>query len=159
MNKILFSIILLFAFSICCYCQNIEPVKQPEKPVVVSQDFVDDATKAFDLVTKYRDALAKAVVSERSMSDQERKNAQIVIQGLTDLVAIKDKTIGAVEQLQAIYEKILALQSSFIDRMQKMLEIEQNSKRKNSFWQKVKEVFAVIVTIVTIKKVADVINK
>lgn len=166
MKKLILFALVNFAFlltlSNSASAQIVEPAASDrDKPVVTTQGFIDDATKAFDLVREYRDALAKAESADK-LSIVERQSAQALLKGFNELLAIKDKTIATIEQLSAIYEKVLALQNTIIERLQKIIEVEENRKSRGGFlrdlWKGAKQVFTILLTVITVKKVADIVR-
>ncbi len=93
----------------------IQPVK-----VVVDSSFVDDANKAFNEVLALRQAIEQ-FKAERGSSTAERAASDALIKNLNDLIAIKDRTISANEQLVQVYAKIIQIQNDMIDRLDKKL--------------------------------------
>lgn len=103
-------------FNTIGYSQQPTPTPQ----VVVSQTFVDDATKAFTEVVVLRDTVNKFMV-ERAKTDAEREGAKILIASLNEAIAVRDKIHDANLQLIAIYDKIIKIQNDIIDKLSNQL--------------------------------------
>ena len=88
--------------------------------VEVDQSFIDDATRAFNLVVEQRDAIEK-LKSERKLSEVERQSADLLIKGLNDLLLLKDKTIEQYQKMIEIQGKIIEFQSKIIEKLQQMI--------------------------------------
>lgn len=129
MKNLILSLILIIAAALSIPAQ--------EKTVVVTQSFLDDATRAFNLVVEQRDALAK-YAAERLTADAERRNAQMLIQALDELIAIKDKTLSAKDDLIKIHSQAIEIQSKIIEKLEKQLNRPQSSFAK--FTKVLKEV-------------------
>lgn len=124
MKKLL--IILLF---IGCFCVS----SKAQDKIEVTQDFLDSATRAFDLVVEQRDAIEK-LKAERSLSEVERKSADLLIKGLNDLLLLKDKTIEQYQKMIQIQQQIIEFQQQIIEKLQNML------KKPKSLFDKVLKV-------------------
>lgn len=121
-------LILLMVFLILGSCNFAHA-----QTVNVSQSFVDDCTKAFNLVIEQRDALEKFKI-ERAKNDVERASADALIKGLNEFVALKDRTISQYELLVQMQQKIISFQQGIITKLQEML------KKPKSFLDKVLKV-------------------
>jgi pyruvate formate-lyase activating enzyme-like uncharacterized protein len=89
-------------------------------PIVVSQTFVDDCTKAFTEVVELRDAVAK-YRNVASLTLAERQASDAVIKGLNELIAVKDRIFEATELKAKLYERIIEIQSQMIEKLNKQL--------------------------------------
>jgi threonine dehydratase len=120
--------------------------KTPDHPkcqkVVVTQGYIDDATKAFDLVVAQRDAI-DALIKTKNLQGEERKAWELVRNALNDVISVKDKIISSYEQLVATQQKVIAMYSGLVEKMQ--LEIG----KKKGFWDKVLDTVKVIGYILT----------
>lgn len=164
MKKILFALLLtLTVFTFSFFAQTVETVppenlRPEEKRVEVTQKFVDDAAKAFDLIAANRTALEKYANDEKN-SLIEREQARILIKGYDELLAIKDRTISAVEKLTALYERAVALQERILDRYEKYFEeIDRRGRNKNSLWKQIKQVFTVVGIVIGIRRAGEFIS-
>lgn len=101
----------LFVFGVTANAQKIE----------CSQQFIDDANKAFALVIEQRDALAK-FANERRASEIERAAADALIKGMNELIAIKDRTISQYELLSQFQQSVIKFQAEIIERLEKQLK-------------------------------------
>lgn len=109
--------------------------------VTVSQQFVDDATRAFNLVIEQRDALEKFKL-ERAKTDIERASADALIKGMNEFVALKDRQIGQYELLVKMQQSIIAFQAEIIERLEKML------KKPKSLFDKILRTLERVVLVV-----------
>lgn len=130
----IFLILILLAFTVGVKAQKVE----------VTQEFINDATRAFDLVVEQRKAIDE-FLKERAKTDAERVNAQILIKGFDELIAIKDKSISALEKLNVIYEKVIQMQFDIIEKLEKRLMKPRSFFQK--FLQGLKEVALIVVGV------------
>lgn len=108
--------------------------------VVVSQAFVDDATRAFKEVAALRDALAR-VQAVNSLSAAERKAVDATLAAMDALIVVKDRIPLAYAALDEVRVKTIEAQSVLIDRLLTQLN------KKPSTWQKILGV---------LKRIADI---
>lgn len=148
---------LLFIFVLpilACYhtsvAQTVEP-KGEDKTVTVSQQFVDDAAKAFDLVFEQREAL-RARAATQQLTKEEREAADKLLVALDKLLDVKDRTIAAVEKLAALYEKAVTVLTVIVERMEKLVQIAETKKEKPSLWQTFKNILTAVVVIISLRK-------
>lgn len=110
MKKFILIAFFIFLFGFTAYSQ-----------VTVSQQFLDDANKAFALVIEQRDALAK-FTAERKATDAERAAADALIKGMNELLAVKDRTISQYELLSQFQQKVIQFQFEVIEKLEKQLK-------------------------------------
>lgn len=84
--------------------------------VVVSQQFVDDATKAFTEVVALRAALAEQA-KVLPLNSAERKAVDNTIAAMDALIAVKDKISAAHVELENVLLKAISAQNDIIDRL------------------------------------------
>lgn len=95
-------------------------VPSPTPPsVVVSQQFVDDATRAFTEVVALREALARIREVNTRLSTVERAAVDSTIAAMDALIAVKDKLLVAYAQLDEVRVKTILAQQQIIDRLMK----------------------------------------
>jgi hypothetical protein len=136
MKRLLLLSFLLAVLLISANAQTVSPTPDRNKPVTVSQGFVDDATKAFALVVELRDALQKEQMASGA-SAVTKAALQAQIDALNGLIAIKERKETVYEQLLtlrdqafAMYDKIIKIQTEMIDRLTAQLNKPQSA------WQK-----------------------
>jgi len=106
-------------------------VPSPTPPnVVVSQQFVDDAARAFAEVVALRDALKRVQDVNNLMMSSERKAVDAAIVAFNTMIAIQDKLIISYTQLDEVRVKTITAQALIIDRLMTQLG------KKPSFWDK-----------------------
>jgi hypothetical protein len=99
---------------------SIEPQNPKCAPVTVTQGFLDNATDAFKQLVAYRNAYQK-LLSERALTDQERKAYEFVITQLDEVITIGKKVNDTHVLLEEQYQKIIKIQGDIIDRLNKQL--------------------------------------
>ncbi len=104
--KLTISLILLFAAS---------AFAQDEPKICVSQDAINKCASAATELLAARDAISQFTV-ERTTSIAERTAAAKVIEGLNNLLAIKDRQIAAYEQINALKDSVIKLQMEIIEK-------------------------------------------
>lgn len=131
-----FFICLLFGgTAMQAYCQTVQ----------VSQEFVDRATQAFNLVVEQRKALEE-FQKERVLNQAERAATNAAIAGLNEVITLKDKTIASFEKLITVYENIIRIQNSIIEQLEKRLLKPRTFFQK--FLQGLKETLLIVGGIV-----------
>jgi hypothetical protein len=108
--------------------------------VVVSQAFVDDATRAFKEVAALREALAR-VQAVNGLSAAERKAVDATLAAMDSLMAVKDRIPLAYAALDEVRIKTIEAQNVLIERLLTQLN------KKPSTWQKILGV---------LKRIADI---
>lgn len=146
-------LLIIFACVIFGIGQTPTPTPDRDKPVTVTQGFVDDATKAFDLVATQREALAR-YAAQTKLSDVERANVDAVLKTFDELLAVKDKIKLAYADLVQVYAQMLQVTQNMIQFQNQIINMLQAKLLKpKGFWQKfldgVKEIIkaAIYITI------------
>jgi hypothetical protein len=109
-----------------------QPVVAPSptpRTVVVSQEFVDDATKAFTEVVALRDALAK-VVRVNGLSTAERAAMDDLVASLDKVISIRGKMNDAYAMLDDVRLKTIQAQGLIIDRLMTQLNKPRSAFQK-----------------------------
>lgn len=102
---------------------------QDEPKVCISQTAANKCVSAAAELIEARNVIAK-FQEERAASIAERAAAKTVIQGLNDLIAVKDRIDAYKDQAFALYERVIAMQKGIIDDLEKRL------MKPKSAWQK-----------------------
>lgn len=145
MKPVIFLVIILTLFCGIGSAQTVSPTPEPQ--VIVSQSFLNDATKAFALVVELRDALEK----ERTASGATtvvKAALQAQIDALNGLIVIKDRKEAVYQSLLdlrdqafAVYEKVIKIQADMIERLTTQLNKPQSG------WQKFVRIIEKVVII------------
>lgn len=126
---ILISFLVLAGF-VGINAQTASPSPTPTPPnVMVSQAFVDSASKAFDLVVAQRDQIAQ-LLNERSMNATERAAWVNVKASLDAVIAVHANIEDAYKQLDAVKDKIIKIQDDMISKLYAQIN------KKPSFFEK-----------------------
>jgi hypothetical protein len=143
--KLVIFLVIFLAFFGEANAQTVSPTPEPQ--VLVSQSFLNDATKAFALVVELRDALEK----ERTASGATavvKAALQAQIDALNGLIVIKDRKevvyqslLDLRDQAFAVYEKVIKIQADMIERMSAQLN------KGKSAWDKIVGVLKTVVSI------------
>lgn len=136
MKRLIFLATLIFVSTIGLKAQTPQATPNRNTPVVTTQGFIDDATKAFTEIVALRDALQKeqmangagAVTKAALQSQIEALNGLIAIFERKD--AIYQSLLDLRDQAFAVYEKVIKIQSEMIERL-----TNQINKGKSG-WQK-----------------------
>ena len=112
-----------------------------EKPVTVTQGFVDDATKAFIELPALRGTVQK-LLAERKLSEDERKVTVSLLEGIDKILALKDRTISDYTKLSELQMRIIDMQQRIIEKLETALNKPKSSFSK--FLKVLKEVSLVI---------------
>lgn len=134
MKKFILIGILVLAGFISLDAQITSPTPAPTPPnVVVSQSFVDSATKAFDLVVAQRDQINQ-LLNERSMNAAERAAWVNVKASLDAVIAVHANIEDAYKDLDVVKDKIIKIQSDLIDKLNTQL------MKKKSFFDRLVDI-------------------
>jgi hypothetical protein len=99
------------------------------RTVVVSQEFLDDATRAFTEVVALRDALAK-LQAVTPLSAAERATVDATLKAMNQLIAVKDQIPLAYAELDGVRLQTIAAQGLIIDRLIKQLNKPRSAFQK-----------------------------
>lgn len=93
---------------------------QDEPKVCISQEAANKCvTVAAELIE------ARKVIADFQRLDAksvaEREAAGVLIKGLNDLIAVKDRIETEREKMMALYERVIAMQQGIIDQLEKRL--------------------------------------
>ena len=116
----------------------------PDGSQCVSNETITKAAQVADELRSSRDVIAKFQI-ERSATEAERAAAQVLIKGLNDLLATKDKIIGEYERINELYKKAIDFQQIIIERYEKMLNKPKSGFQK--FLTTLKEIALVLAGI------------
>lgn len=97
--------------------------------VEVPQTFVDDATKAFDLVVEQKKVIENCL-TERKLTDAERDSMRVLIKGFDELIKVKDQISDAKDRIIALYERVIVMYQGLVEKL------EQKLLKPKSFFQK-----------------------
>lgn len=147
--QLLVCVTLLSATSI--YGQQSETGAEPTpSPTGVSQQFVDDASRAFREVVELRSAVDSLKLERVARIELEARYEKVV-ESFKEVVALKDETIATQKALQErvvqMYEAIVKLQQSIIDKYANAIL----NPKQESGWKK----FLRVVTKI-VEKAADI---
>ncbi len=111
---------LILLFTVSAFAQD-------EPKICVSQDAINKCASAATELLAARDAISQFTV-ERTTSLAERTAAAKVVEGLNNLLAIKDRQIAAYEQINLLFRQTIELQGQIITRLEDRL-----NKPKSAF--------------------------
>lgn len=129
MRHLLLQMILIILLSFIAFGQTPTPTPDRSRPVTVDQGFVDDATKAFELVAAQKETIQK-FINERGRTEAERQAGEALIKGLNDFLALKDRMISQYELLVNRLQTIVDFQFKIIEKLKEMMN------KPKGFWQK-----------------------
>lgn len=109
--------------------------------VEVDQSFIDDATKAFDLVVAQRKVI-EDFQKERATSNAERASAQVLINAFDALIKVKDQISAEKDKIIALYAQVIDLQQKIILNLEKQLSKPKSAFQK--FLKGLKEVLLIV---------------
>lgn len=131
-------VLIVLAFCFVTNAQTVTPT--PEKTVEVTESFVQDANRAFDLIVAQREALAK-YAAERTLTIAERDAANGLVKSMDELILIKDRQVAAQEKLNQIYAQMIEIQGKIIT------QLENRLNRPKGFYQKFLDNLKVVIEI------------
>jgi uncharacterized coiled-coil protein SlyX len=107
---------LVSAFSMVSVAQT------PDDPpkVCISQEAANKCVTAAAELIEARKVI-EGFQKERALSIAEREAAAVLVKGLNDLIAVKDRIDQQKDQVIALYEKVIAMQQGIIDQLEKRL--------------------------------------
>lgn len=125
--------VVIFSLAVC---------GQDEPKVCISQDAANKCASAAAELIEARKVIAE-FMKERAASIAEREKAAIVIAGLNELVAVKDRIILAQEFVERLYKQVIELQQAII------LKYEEKLAKPKSSWSKFLDALKTIATVAT----------
>lgn len=128
-KQIITSIFCTMAFSLVLTTVVSGQTSCPDGSQCVSNETITKAAQVADELRSSRDVIAKFQI-ERSATEAERAAAQVLIKGLNELLATKDKIIGEYERINELYKKAIDFQQIIIERYEAQLS------RPRSGWAK-----------------------
>jgi hypothetical protein len=137
MKKLFFVSFLVFsALSVSGQC-----VSTPTDPCVsVHQSLLDRAAAAATELAQARDVIAK-FTAERLVTEAERNAAKALIQSLNDVLDVRGRIITEYERMQAVYQKVIDMQSQLIEKLTKELAKPKSGWAR--FWEVLKTVASI----------------
>ncbi len=120
MKKIILILALFFTYNI-----NAQTVDEPK--VCISQSAANKCASVAAELIEARDVIVK-FSTERATSQVEREKAFKVIEGLNELVVVKDRIIAGYDQINTLYKQVIELQQSIILKLE-----ERIAKPKSAF--------------------------
>ena len=93
---------------------------QDSRPVCISQDAANKCVAAAAELIEARKVITD-FQKERAASVAEREAASVLIKGLNDLIAVKDRIEVEREKMTALYERVIQMQQGIIDRLEQRL--------------------------------------
>lgn len=125
--KFITQLILILLLGVTTFGQLPAPTPDRNTLVTVTQGFVDDAAKAFELVVVLRDQLQKEQMLNGA-SAVTKAALQAQIDALNGLIIIKDRKeaiyqslLDLRDQAFAVYERVIKIQAEMIDRQTKQM--------------------------------------
>lgn len=116
-------------------------ISAQEKQICVDQSFVDDATKAFELVVEQRKTI-ETFLTERAKTDIERQSMNALLKSYDELIKVKDSISAEKDKIIAFYAKVVEMQMTIIEQLEKKLT------KPKSFLDKVLKVLKEVALIV-----------
>jgi hypothetical protein len=122
-----------------------EEIAAREKPVTVTQGYVDDSTEAFTEVVALHDLALKFLTGERPANEAERRAAQELAVRLNAVIAGWKDMAAQYAGLVAAQKELLAFQLSTIKTLTEMVQNPQNKSLGSKIWKGLKRAAELVI--------------
>jgi hypothetical protein len=109
---------ILLTLTICFAAMAVNAQDEPK--VCISQEAANKCVTAAAELIEARKVIAE-FQKERAATVAEREAAAVLVKGLNDLIAVKDRIDAYKDQAFAMYERVIAMQQGIIADLEKRL--------------------------------------